>query len=60
MNRQENENSALSGYRVLDLTDEKGMLCSRLLTDMGAEVVRVERAAGGSARRPFFDRKGSP
>lgn len=34
--------SALSGYRILDLADEKGMLCSRLLTDMGAEVVRVE------------------
>jgi crotonobetainyl-CoA:carnitine CoA-transferase CaiB-like acyl-CoA transferase len=34
---------ALSGYRVLDLTDDKGMLCSRLLADMGAEVVRVEK-----------------
>ena len=34
---------ALSGYRVLDLTDEKGMLCSRLLTDMGAEVIRIEK-----------------
>jgi len=39
MNRQ----GALSGYRVLDLTDEKGMLCSRLLADMGAEVVRIEK-----------------
>ncbi len=34
---------ALSGYRALDLTDEKGMLCSRLLADMGAEVIRVEK-----------------
>jgi len=33
---------ALSGYRVLDLTDEKGMLCARLLADMGADVIRVE------------------
>jgi crotonobetainyl-CoA:carnitine CoA-transferase CaiB-like acyl-CoA transferase len=31
----------LSGYRVLDLTDEKGMLCTRLLADMGAGVVRI-------------------
>jgi benzylsuccinate CoA-transferase BbsE subunit len=38
MNRQ---GSALSGYRVLDLTDDKGMLCSRYLADMGAEVIRI-------------------
>jgi benzylsuccinate CoA-transferase BbsE subunit len=30
-----------STLRVLDLTDEKGRLCSRLLADMGAEVIRV-------------------
>jgi len=34
---------ALSSYRILDLTDEKGILCSRLLADMGAEVIRVEK-----------------
>jgi len=34
---------ALSGYRVLDLADEKGMFSTRLLADMGAEVVRVEK-----------------
>ncbi|MEA2086188.1 MAG: CoA transferase, partial [Chloroflexota bacterium] len=33
-------------YRVLDLTDAKGMLCSRLLAGMGAEVIRVERPGG--------------
>ncbi len=48
-------NSALSGYRVLDLTDEKGMLCSRLLVDMGADVIRVEKARGVLARSPFFE-----
>ncbi|GAI07246.1 unnamed protein product, partial [marine sediment metagenome] len=42
-------NSALSDYRVLDMTDEKGMLCSRLLADMGAEVIRVEKPGAGSA-----------
>jgi len=40
----------LSGYRVLDLTDEKGLLCSRLLADMGAEVIRVEKPRTESAR----------
>jgi benzylsuccinate CoA-transferase BbsE subunit len=27
--------------RVLDLTDDKGRLCSRFLADMGAEVIRI-------------------
>jgi benzylsuccinate CoA-transferase BbsE subunit len=29
--------------RVLDLTDDKGRLCSHLLADMGAEVIRVDK-----------------
>jgi crotonobetainyl-CoA:carnitine CoA-transferase CaiB-like acyl-CoA transferase len=33
----------LDNHRILDLTDEKGMLCSKLLADLGAEVVRVEK-----------------
>jgi crotonobetainyl-CoA:carnitine CoA-transferase CaiB-like acyl-CoA transferase len=49
MNRQ----GALSGYRVLDLTDERGMFCSRLLADMGAEVIRIEKP-GGSPKGLFY------
>jgi benzylsuccinate CoA-transferase BbsE subunit len=30
-----------STLRVLDLTDDKGRLCARLLADMGAEVIRI-------------------
>jgi len=41
---------ALSGYRVLDLTDEKGMLGARLLADMGAGVIRVEKPGVPSGR----------
>jgi crotonobetainyl-CoA:carnitine CoA-transferase CaiB-like acyl-CoA transferase len=33
----------LDKWRVLDLTDEKGMFCSKLLADMGAEVLRIEK-----------------
>ncbi|MFC2051317.1 CaiB/BaiF CoA transferase family protein [Chloroflexota bacterium] len=54
MNKQEKGSSALAGYRILDLTDAKGMLCSRLLADMGAEVTRVEKAEEARARNPFF------
>lgn len=34
----------LSGYRVLDLTDEKGAFCMKLLADMGAGVIRIEKS----------------
>lgn len=33
---------ALADYLVLDLSDEKGTLCARLLSDMGATVTRFE------------------
>jgi crotonobetainyl-CoA:carnitine CoA-transferase CaiB-like acyl-CoA transferase len=33
----------LSGCRVLDLSDEKGMFCAKVLADMGAEVTRAEK-----------------
>jgi crotonobetainyl-CoA:carnitine CoA-transferase CaiB-like acyl-CoA transferase len=32
----------LSGYQVLYLTDGKGVFCAGLLTDVGAEVVRID------------------
>ena len=46
----------LSPYRVLDLTDEKGLLCGKILGDMGADVIKIERPGGDSARQlgPFY------
>ncbi|SVD91633.1 uncharacterized protein METZ01_LOCUS444487, partial [marine metagenome] len=32
----------LSNYRVLDLTDERGIFCGYLLAHLGAEVVAIE------------------
>ncbi|MBW2699116.1 MAG: CoA transferase, partial [Deltaproteobacteria bacterium] len=40
----------LAGLRVVDMADEKGELCGRLLADLGAEVIRVEPPSGALAR----------
>jgi len=46
----------LSPYRVLDLTDERGLLCGKILADLGADVIQVEPPGGSSARNlgPFY------
>ena len=48
--------SMLCSYRVLDLTDEKGLLCGKLLGDLGADVIKVEKPGGDPARNigPFY------
>ncbi len=52
----------LSPYRVLDLTDERGLLCGKILADLGADVLQIEPPAGSSARRiaPFYRDEPSP
>jgi crotonobetainyl-CoA:carnitine CoA-transferase CaiB-like acyl-CoA transferase len=46
----------LSPYRVLDLTDEKGVFCGKLLGDLGADVIKVEKPGGDPLRSngPFY------
>ena len=44
------------GIRILDLADEKASFCSKLLADLGACVIKVEKPGGDSSRKigPFW------
>jgi benzylsuccinate CoA-transferase BbsE subunit len=48
--------------RVLDLADENGALCGRILADLGADVVKVEPPGGDPGRRvpPFANDRPDP
>ena len=56
MESQGKEIALLAGLQVLDLADEKACFCSKLLADMGAEVIKIERPRGDTSRwlAPFW------
>src|SRR5262249_46781169 len=63
MERRSNHGSgALSGYRVLDLCDAPGVLCTKILADLGADVIKVEPPAGNATRYrgPFYQEQTNP
>ena len=47
----------LSGLRVLELADQTGQFCGKLLGDLGADVIKIEPPGGEPCRRigPFLD-----
>ena len=52
-----NASGPLSGLRVLELADEKGEFCGKLMADLGADVIKIEPPGGGTSRTlgPFLD-----
>ena len=52
----------LSPYRVLDLTDQRGLLCGKILADLGADVIQIEPPVGSPARAlgPFYHDEAEP
>ncbi|MBE0480916.1 MAG: CoA transferase [Dehalococcoidia bacterium] len=58
----EPDKGMLNSFRVLDLADEKGLYCGKILADLGADVIKVERPGGDPARRlgPFYDNHPHP
>ncbi len=54
---QSNNAEFLAPYRILDLTDERGIFAGHLLAQLGADVVQIEPPGGSSARNisPFSD-----
>jgi crotonobetainyl-CoA:carnitine CoA-transferase CaiB-like acyl-CoA transferase len=53
---QDSEQGMLAPYRALDLTDDKGLMCGRILGDLGADVIKIEKPGGDPARNigPFY------
>ena len=50
------ETSGYFPYRILDLTDEKGLFCGQLLAQFGADVIKIEPPGGDTKSRigPFY------
>jgi benzylsuccinate CoA-transferase BbsE subunit len=53
---------ALDGLRVIDLANERGVHCTKLLADSGADVIRIEAPGGDRLRSfgPFYKEEPHP
>ena len=57
MSEAEAHPGPFAGLRVLELADEKGQFCGKLLADLGADVIKIEPPGGDATRHigPFLD-----
>jgi crotonobetainyl-CoA:carnitine CoA-transferase CaiB-like acyl-CoA transferase len=46
----------MSGYRALDLTDDQGVFCAKVMADLGVDVIKIEKPGGDPMRQipPFY------
>ena len=51
------KSGALADVMVLDLTEDRGLYAGKMLADLGADVIKIEKPAGSKARQtgPFKD-----
>ena len=58
----QNTDGMLGAYRAIDLSDEKGLICGKVLADLGADVIKIERPGGDPARKigPFYHDEPDP
>ena len=59
---KKNTGAALDDLRVLDLADEKGVYCGKVLAGLGAEVIKIEKPRGGrhEGQWPLLSRHPAP
>jgi crotonobetainyl-CoA:carnitine CoA-transferase CaiB-like acyl-CoA transferase len=50
------DNGLLRGFRALDLTDEKGFACGKILASLGVDIIKIEKPGGDPTRNipPFY------
>ncbi len=56
MKGRNNSKDLLGSFRVLDLADEKGAFTGKILGDLGADVIKIEKPGGDESRNigPFY------
>lgn len=57
MEMEDKKKGLLGGIQILDLADEKASFCSKLLADLGARVIKIEKPGGDPSRGigPFLE-----
>ncbi len=59
---RKNYEAGLEDCRVLDLADDRGAFCGRMLGDFGADVIKIEPVSGDPSRQvgPFYHNAAGP